>query len=240
MHSTFGMRAKGFLASVFAEQKQLALLSSQTPAERRKLVLDLLGISPIEVAVKRANAEAKAAHETLVQLKSVTGDAEVLKTDAEDAAAAATALGADVVIAEAAATSAAERAESARVRHEAIKTELEVGQQLEQRHDDAAERVEQLEAELAAIVAAEAELAEVGDPGVRLPERRDALALVTAVAAARDQLAAAPAPPEIDEPDDADVVLARSAAAEAAEVAAAAARRSTDTRRRGVAATKTR
>ena len=41
-----GMNEKGFLASVFAEQKQLASLSSQTPGERRKLVLDLLGISP--------------------------------------------------------------------------------------------------------------------------------------------------------------------------------------------------
>ncbi len=60
-----GMNEKGFLASVFAEQKQLAALSSQQPADRRKLVLDLLGITPIETAVRAARADAKTADTTL-------------------------------------------------------------------------------------------------------------------------------------------------------------------------------
>lgn len=216
IHSILGMRAKGFLASVFAEQKQLALLSGQTPAERRKLVLDLLGISPIEAAVKRAGAEARAAEATLAQLKTVSGDVDALKVAAEDAAAAAAALSADVAMAEAAAAATAERAEVARVRHEAMSKELEVGQQLARRHEEAALRVAELEAELELVVAAEVELAEIGEPGTRLPERREAVALVSALAQARRQLAECPPPAAADPPDETAALAARAAEAEAA------------------------
>jgi len=215
IHSILGMRAKGFLASVFAEQKQLALLSGQTPAERRKLVLDLLGISPIESAVKRASSEARAAEATLFQLKTVSGDVESLKVAADDAAAAVAGLTADATAAEASAAMAAERAETARVGHEALRRELEVGQQLARRHEEAAQRVAELEAELALVVDAEKELAGIGDPGVLLPERREAVALVSAVARAREQLAQCPRPAEATPPDESAAAAARVAEAEA-------------------------
>ena len=39
-----------FRASVFAEQKQLTAFSLQAPNERKKLVLQLLGITPLDAA----------------------------------------------------------------------------------------------------------------------------------------------------------------------------------------------
>src|SRR5438876_330313 len=47
VHSVLGMDDAPFRASVFAEQKQLAAFSSRTPGERKKLVLKLLGITPL-------------------------------------------------------------------------------------------------------------------------------------------------------------------------------------------------
>ncbi len=49
-----GMDARAFLASVCAQQKELAAFAGMAPAERRRLVLDLLGVSPIERALARA------------------------------------------------------------------------------------------------------------------------------------------------------------------------------------------
>src|SRR5207244_5623992 len=88
VQQVIGMNEKGFLASVFAEQKQLAALSAQAPGERRKLVLDLLGITPIETAVKAARKDAKSADEVLKQLQGVSADADELLVIADDAAAA--------------------------------------------------------------------------------------------------------------------------------------------------------
>ena len=92
VRQVIGMNEKGFLASVFAEQKQLSALSSQTPGERRKLVLDLLGITPIETAVKSARADAKIADTTLKSLQTIAADLGVLETERDDAAAAAVAV----------------------------------------------------------------------------------------------------------------------------------------------------
>src|ERR1700753_308588 len=48
VQSILGMNAAACRASVFAEQKQLAAFSDQPPAERRRLVLQLLGITPLD------------------------------------------------------------------------------------------------------------------------------------------------------------------------------------------------
>ncbi|MDQ1415390.1 MAG: repair protein SbcC/Rad50, partial [Acidimicrobiaceae bacterium] len=50
LHQVLGMDDAAFRASVFAEQKQLAAFSDRTPAQRRDLVLQLLGITPLDVA----------------------------------------------------------------------------------------------------------------------------------------------------------------------------------------------
>src|SRR5215218_674936 len=43
-----GMDQRAFLASVCAQQKELTAFATMVPGERRRLVLDLLGVSPVE------------------------------------------------------------------------------------------------------------------------------------------------------------------------------------------------
>ena len=52
-----GMDDGAFRASVFAEQKQLAAFSDRSPAERLRLVLRLLGITPLDTARDAARPE---------------------------------------------------------------------------------------------------------------------------------------------------------------------------------------
>ena len=108
MHSILGMDDAPFRASVFAEQKQLAAFSNQGPAERKKLVLKLLGITPLDGARDMARKDAKAAHEAFDRLREVLPDLEELKVKADDLAAAAGARDAEATSAERAASSAAD------------------------------------------------------------------------------------------------------------------------------------
>src|SRR5919107_5090459 len=48
-----GMDQRAFLASVCAQQKELTSFATMVPGERRRLVLDLLGVSPVERALAR-------------------------------------------------------------------------------------------------------------------------------------------------------------------------------------------
>lgn len=59
IHSTLGMDVDAFRASVFAEQKQLSAFSDASPAERHKLVLSLLGITPLDKARDLARADGR-------------------------------------------------------------------------------------------------------------------------------------------------------------------------------------
>ncbi len=59
LRSTIGMDEAAFRSSVFAEQKQLAAFSDNSPDQRRKLILQLLGITPIERARDAARADYK-------------------------------------------------------------------------------------------------------------------------------------------------------------------------------------
>src|SRR6266536_136077 len=54
-----GMDQRAFLASVCAQQKELTTFATMVPSERRRLVLDLLGVSPIERALTRVREEAR-------------------------------------------------------------------------------------------------------------------------------------------------------------------------------------
>ena len=58
LHAILGMDDAAFRASVFAEQKQVAAFSNQTPAKRRELVLRLLGITPLDTARDEARRDA--------------------------------------------------------------------------------------------------------------------------------------------------------------------------------------
>ena len=57
-----GMDQRAFLASVCAQQKELTTFATMAPAERRRLVLDLLGVSPVERALARVRDAARQAH----------------------------------------------------------------------------------------------------------------------------------------------------------------------------------
>ena len=87
VQSVLGMDDGAFRASVFTEQKQLAAFSNQTPAERRRLVLQLLGITPLDGARDAARKDARdltAAHD---RMRGLLADVAVLETEAADAAA---------------------------------------------------------------------------------------------------------------------------------------------------------
>ncbi len=59
VHSTLGMDIDGFRSSVFAEQKQLSAFSDASPADRQRLVLSLLGITPLDKARDMARSDAR-------------------------------------------------------------------------------------------------------------------------------------------------------------------------------------
>lgn len=85
IHSVLGMDDIAFRASVFAEQKQLAAFSTQSPAERRRLVLQLLGITPLDAARDAARRDARDTSEQHRRLRDLLPDVEVLTVAAADA-----------------------------------------------------------------------------------------------------------------------------------------------------------
>src|SRR5205807_2434764 len=90
--SILGMDDGAFRASVFAEQKQIASFSGQTPAERRKLVLQLLGITPVDTAKDQARKDGRMAMEQYTRARDLLPDVEKAKAEVADAAEALTKL----------------------------------------------------------------------------------------------------------------------------------------------------
>ncbi|MGH8976015.1 MAG: AAA family ATPase, partial [Acidimicrobiia bacterium] len=81
VHQVLGMSADAFRASVCCEQKQVDAFSGRRPEERRRLVLDLLGITPLDRARDAARARSRAAAEAVEAARLVLGDLDAL--DAE-------------------------------------------------------------------------------------------------------------------------------------------------------------
>ncbi|MGI9033446.1 MAG: AAA family ATPase, partial [Acidimicrobiales bacterium] len=79
VHSILGMDDAAFRASVFAEQKQLAAFSSRPPAERRQLVLQLLGITPLDAARDAARRDARTAQADHERLRGMLADLDTLR-----------------------------------------------------------------------------------------------------------------------------------------------------------------
>ncbi len=73
LQSVLGLDELAFRSSVFAEQKQLAAFSDQSPDQRRKLVLQLLGITPIEKARDTARADYRQRQKEHATLQSILG-----------------------------------------------------------------------------------------------------------------------------------------------------------------------
>ncbi|MGH9067392.1 MAG: AAA family ATPase, partial [Acidimicrobiales bacterium] len=226
VHSVLGMDDVAFRASVFAEQKQLAAFSTRRPAERRQLVLSLLGITPLDAARDQARKDARQAHEGLERLRSVLADPDQLRAELkvdQDAAA-------GLTLAEEAAAGAAREAAAALAGAEAVRVRLDgLARQWEAlvaegrgRRDEAVqvtERQGRLEEEGRLLDEAEGRLDGLAARAA-LRERSEAdLALVAALMDARSLVrrARSAVPPE-PEPVDQRVATAATAA-EAAQVA---------------------
>jgi exonuclease SbcC len=233
VHSVLGMDDGAFRASVFAEQKQLDAFSSQSPAERRKLVLALLGVTPLDAARDKARADARQTAEQHKRLRGMLPDLEEAKVSAADAEARASASATAAAEEEKAAAVARESALATKerfdkldlVRQEQVKLVLE-GKAARAELDAASKQADELASELADLAAHEAKLSELEPLAADLPVIEQRVQLVSALLGSAKELASLPevSPPPI--PDVAALEGAEKVAMEArAELGSAGARR---------------
>ncbi|HZQ77313.1 MAG TPA: SMC family ATPase [Acidimicrobiia bacterium] len=173
VHQVLGMSAEAFRSSVFCEQKQLDAFSGRRPEERRKLVLDLLGITPLDRARDSARAQARSAVEQIEAARLVLGDVEVLAAEATDLEGRLVAVAAQRMAAEAALAGAeeAERAAAAAAAEEERRKQER--DRLAAAYAGARRRHEEAAARLAA---RRADLADLATAAERLPALRAAAA----------------------------------------------------------------
>ena len=219
VHSVLGMDDAAFRASVFAEQKQVSAFSLKRPAERRDLVLKLLGITPLDLARDRARADAKVARDKVEQVRGLLQDVDELRAAADLAMASAEVAAAEAEAEEAAAAKAATvlaDAEEAFVALDAVRVEHEAlmrdGLAVRKEIDGARERIAEKQAELALLTSSATELEAAQAAAAGLDDLEVELAQVRAVVEAGRALAALPAIAEVAEPDDEALEAARAAA----------------------------
>ncbi|HZI36838.1 MAG TPA: SMC family ATPase, partial [Acidimicrobiia bacterium] len=199
VHHVLGMSAEAFRSSVFCEQKQLDAFSGRRPEERRKLVLDLLGITPLDRARDTARSQARAAVEQIEAARLVLGDVEALAAEATELDGRLVAAQAARVAAEAALAGASEaeaRAVAVAVEEERRKQERD---RLAAAYTAARRRHEEGAARLAG---RRGDLAELDTAALRLPA-------LSAAAAGLEALRA-----QLDAVERRDAALARLARAE--------------------------
>ena len=209
VHSVLGMDDGSFRASVFAEQKQLAAFSSQSPAERRKLVLALLGVTPLDAARDRVRADARQATEQHNRLRGMLPDFQEARVSAEDTEAWAAA--ADVAAAEEerASAVAGEVARSSKEGSSALdrlrqEHELLVLEGKAARSELAAanKQVADLNAELTDLAGAESKLRLLQPEAARLGAAERLLPLLRSLRDAARELAVLPEVPAPPAPDE--------------------------------------
>jgi exonuclease SbcC len=238
VHSVLGMDDAAFRASVFAEQKQLAAFSNQSPADRRKLVLALLGVTPLDNARDRARSDAREATQQHSRLRGMLPDLEEAKVAAADAEARASAAEVAASEEEAAAAAAQQvvlRAEEVFTKWDKIRQEHEMlvleGRAARAELDGATKQAAAIAAELSSLAETELRLAELEPLVAQLPVAEQRAQLVAAVFSAASELAALPDVPAPPEPDDAAL-----AAAEKEAMAARTALGSAQARRQSASA----
>ncbi|HMK97816.1 MAG TPA: SMC family ATPase, partial [Acidimicrobiales bacterium] len=219
VHSVLGMDDAAFRASVFAEQKQLAAFSLQSPAERRKLVLSLLGVTPLDGARDQARADAREAAQQHDRLRAMLPDVEeaaVKASDAEARAAAAEVAAGDEESAAAAAqellrrsTDDLSRLDLVRQQHERLVLE---GKGARTELDSASAEADKLRAELAGLAEAEGRLLDLRPVAAGLAELEALVAALAAVSAAGRELVKLPERPAPPNPEE-DLLSAASQAA---------------------------
>ena len=165
VRSILGMDDAAFRASVFTEQKQLDAFSSKKPAERQKLVLRLLGITPLDDARDEARRDSRERQKEYERLRAVLPDVDQLKGDL----AAAEASAAEAATAQSEAEKRAGGAEEALATTTSGHDELNVrkhehdnliaeGKAVRKEHDNAVARVEAVTKEVAGLSEVQAEL----------------------------------------------------------------------------------
>ena len=233
VHSVLGMDDGAFRASVFAEQKQLDAFSSQSPAERRKLVLALLGVTPLDAARDKARSDARQTTEQHKRLRGMLPDLEEAKLSAADSEARAAASVTAAAEEEKAAAVAHESALAARerfdkldlVRQEQVKLVLE-GKAARAELDGASKQAEELASELDDLASNEANLSELEPMAADLPAVEQRAQLLSALLGNANELASLPEVASPPVPDEAALAGAEKAAMEArAELGSAGARR---------------
>ncbi|MEA2716367.1 MAG: repair protein SbcC/Rad50 [Actinomycetota bacterium] len=216
VQSILGMDDAAFRASVFAEQKQLAAFSDQPPAERRRLVLQLLGITPLDGARDLARKDARAATHTFERLRDMLPDLQRVRAEVTEAVSMATALewkaseldaaldGARVHFEAALRT--ADRLEGVRQEYDRLLAE---GRAVRAEHERAVAAAAKLADELAGLEMAAARLTVLQAEAEGWREAEARLRRVEAVVAARAAVAALPPPADPPVPDEEGYEAAR-------------------------------
>jgi len=218
LHQVLGMDDAAFRASVFAEQKQLAAFSDRTPSQRRELVLQLLGITPLDTARDAVRKDARDARQSHDRIRGMLPDLDQLRILVADGAASAAAAAVLAETEESAAATARQRSLVAaetfgrldRLRQEYDALVIE-GRAARSQSDSDQASVDQMEAEQAALVAAATELAALLPQSVGVGEAETRLDLVSAVVRAESALAAVVVPPEPAAADAGAVATAQEA-----------------------------
>ncbi len=210
VHSVLGMDDAAFRASVFAEQKQVAAFSLKRPAERRDLVLKLLGITPLDAARTNARNDARIALQQVEQVRAMLADLDVLRPAAEQATAAAEIAAADAdseATALVAATARLATADAAhahldevRIEHDAL---MRDGKAVRAEIDLATQRVATKAAQLEQLAGAEVELTAATASASGLDELEAELRLVEHSVTSAESLARLPPLDDAPEPDEA-------------------------------------
>lgn len=218
VQSILGMDDDAFRASVFAEQKQLDAFSSHTPAERFKLVLSLLGITPLDTARDRARKDARTASERYQLVRTSLPDMDALELLTSDTDAAAGAAEKRASEDEHAVEDATKRLGEANVAFSALDRKRQEhdqivasGKGIRAEHDRLTNTVLSLKAEQVELEQAEIELKKlqptIGELAI-LDGVVGALSRVHEIASALDDM---PDEPELGSPSDNDLRAARSA-----------------------------
>jgi exonuclease SbcC len=233
IHSVLGMDDQSFRASVFAEQKQVAAFSSQSPQKRRDLVLRLLGITPLDRARDTARADAREARADHERLAARLPDLEALATAVDEtatASAGATERAAEAAVhleRSAAAVGAAELAfdqvDDLGRTYEGLVAEGRAAAELVAEHT---KRIEQLVGERDELAHAATRRAELAPAAAGIGALEARVALLTEIAAARQQAEAVAVPadePPLPDPGPAEAarLAADAAASDASAVAGA-------------------
>jgi exonuclease SbcC len=219
VRSILGMDDGAFRASVFAEQKQIASFSGQTPAERRKLVLQLLGITPVDAAKDQARKDGRMAVEQFSRARDLLPDVEKAKAELADAEAAAKTAAETEATATKQLGDAEQAHAAARKAHDALvvtRNEYDrivaEGKATKAEFERAEKRAKELEAEVRGLADAAASLAKLEPDAGGLPQAEARFAAVQVVDRARAALAGLPASKAPARPDEEAFEAARAEA----------------------------